>query len=135
MRLHVLLALAVGAALVLSGCTAGTESSAASDDEVIRFATLPLGDDPKATTPVAAVTDLLEAETGTKVEVTDVIESDTVIAFADPASSSGYFMPAHMLTTAMNMYDYGHLSAMVICIIVLVTVIERASAIIRRKII
>lgn len=38
------------------------------------------------------------------------------------------------LTTAMNMYDYGHLSAMVICIIVLVTVIDQASAIIRRKI-
>lgn len=38
------------------------------------------------------------------------------------------------LTTAMNMYDYGHLSAMVICIIVLVTVIDQASAVIRRKI-
>ncbi|GGH34771.1 phosphonate ABC transporter, permease protein PhnE [Microbacterium album] len=38
------------------------------------------------------------------------------------------------LTTAMNMYNYGHLSAMVICIIVLVTVIDQASAIIRKKI-
>ncbi|WDH77485.1 phosphonate ABC transporter, permease protein PhnE [Microbacterium esteraromaticum] len=38
------------------------------------------------------------------------------------------------LTTAMNMYDYGHLSAMVICIIVLVTVIDQVSAIIRKKI-
>jgi phosphonate transport system permease protein len=38
------------------------------------------------------------------------------------------------LTTAMKMYDYGHLSAIVICIIVLVTVIDQASAIIRRKI-
>jgi phosphonate transport system permease protein len=38
------------------------------------------------------------------------------------------------LTTAMNMYDYGHLSAMVICIIVLVTAIDQTSAIIRRKI-
>lgn len=38
------------------------------------------------------------------------------------------------LTTAMNMYDYGHLSAMVTCIIVLVTVIDQASAVIRRKI-
>ncbi|WP_261166704.1 phosphonate ABC transporter, permease protein PhnE [Microbacterium sp. Marseille-Q6965] len=38
------------------------------------------------------------------------------------------------LTTAMNMYNYGHLSAMVICIILLVTVIDQASAIIRRKI-
>lgn len=38
------------------------------------------------------------------------------------------------LTTVMKMYDYGHLSAIVICIIVLVTVIDQASAIIRRKI-
>ncbi|MEL7977634.1 phosphonate ABC transporter, permease protein PhnE [Isoptericola sp. F-RaC21] len=38
------------------------------------------------------------------------------------------------LTTAMKMYDYGHLSAIVICIIVLVTVVDQASAVIRRKI-
>ena len=38
------------------------------------------------------------------------------------------------LTTALNRYDYGHLFAMVICIIVLVTIIDQASAIIRRKI-
>ncbi len=38
------------------------------------------------------------------------------------------------LTTAMKMYDYGHLSAIVICIIVLVTAIDQASAIIRKKI-
>ncbi|WP_106400724.1 phosphonate ABC transporter, permease protein PhnE [Actinocorallia populi] len=38
------------------------------------------------------------------------------------------------LTTAMRMYDYGHLSAMVICIIVLVTVIDQVSAIVRRRI-
>lgn len=38
------------------------------------------------------------------------------------------------LTTAMKMYDYGHLSAIVICIIVLVTVIDQISAIIRKKI-
>ncbi len=38
------------------------------------------------------------------------------------------------LTTAMKMYDYGHLSAIVICIIVLVTVIDQASAVIRKKI-
>jgi len=38
------------------------------------------------------------------------------------------------LTTAMNRYDYGHLFAMVICIIVLVTIIDQASAIIRKKI-
>jgi phosphonate transport system permease protein len=34
----------------------------------------------------------------------------------------------------MNRYDYGHLFAMVICIIVLVTIIDQASAIIRKKI-
>ncbi len=38
------------------------------------------------------------------------------------------------LTTAMNRYEYGHLAAMVICIIVLVTVIDQISAIIRRRI-
>lgn len=38
------------------------------------------------------------------------------------------------LTTAMNRYEYGHLSAMVICIVVLVTAIDQASAIIRRRI-
>ncbi|WP_455835262.1 phosphonate ABC transporter, permease protein PhnE [Pseudarthrobacter siccitolerans] len=38
------------------------------------------------------------------------------------------------LTTAMRMYNYGHLSAIIICIIVLVTVIDQASALIRRKI-
>ena len=38
------------------------------------------------------------------------------------------------LTTAMRMYDYGHLSAIVLCIIVLVTVIDQVSALIRRKI-
>ncbi|GEK81182.1 phosphonate ABC transporter, permease protein PhnE [Agrococcus baldri] len=38
------------------------------------------------------------------------------------------------LTTAMKMYDYGHLSAIVLCIILLVTVIDQASAIIRRRI-
>ncbi|NHI15971.1 phosphonate ABC transporter, permease protein PhnE [Microbacterium sp. CBS5P-1] len=38
------------------------------------------------------------------------------------------------LTTAMNRYEYGHLCAMVICIVVLVTIIDQASAIIRKKI-
>lgn len=38
------------------------------------------------------------------------------------------------LTTAMNRYEYEHLAAMVICIILLVTVIDQVSAIIRRKI-
>ncbi|TVR28253.1 MAG: phosphonate ABC transporter, permease protein PhnE [Ilumatobacter sp.] len=38
------------------------------------------------------------------------------------------------LTMAMRLYDYGHLFAIVISIIVLVTVIDRTSAVIRRKI-
>lgn len=38
------------------------------------------------------------------------------------------------LTTAMRMYDYGHLGAIVICIIIVVTVIDQASAFIRRRI-
>ncbi|WP_342591839.1 PhnE/PtxC family ABC transporter permease [Microbacterium amylolyticum] len=38
------------------------------------------------------------------------------------------------LTTAMNRYEYGHLAAMVLCIIALATVIDQASAIIRKKI-
>ncbi|MBO1751448.1 phosphonate ABC transporter, permease protein PhnE [Actinotalea sp. BY-33] len=37
------------------------------------------------------------------------------------------------LTTAMNRYEYGHLGAMVLCIVVLVTIIDQASAIIRKK--
>ena len=38
------------------------------------------------------------------------------------------------LTTAMKTYNYGHLSAIIICIVVLVTVIDQASALIRRRI-
>lgn len=37
------------------------------------------------------------------------------------------------LTTAMKMYDYGHLSAIILCIVVLVTVIDQGSALIRRR--
>lgn len=38
------------------------------------------------------------------------------------------------LTTAMNRYEYEHLGAMVLCIIILVTVIDQLSALIRKKI-
>ncbi|ALJ21629.1 phosphonate ABC transporter, permease protein PhnE [Microbacterium sp. No. 7] len=38
------------------------------------------------------------------------------------------------LTTAMRMYDYGHLSAIIICIILLVTLIDQGSALIRKRI-
>ncbi|ORL73306.1 phosphate/phosphite/phosphonate ABC transporter substrate-binding protein [Prescottella equi] len=154
-------ALVAASALVLTGCSSG--SSASSADDVIRFATLPLSDDPNATTPVETIASLLETETGYRVEVTDVpnysavieairaghedigimsgfpsalavntgeidslvawpgsddpvstclvldssplrslgdISADTTVAFADPASSSGYFMPVHMLHEA-----------------------------------
>ena len=170
MRVHAALALAAGSALLFTACSsssADTADGAGSGDgggsEVIRFATLPLGDDPNAVTPVDALKDMIEAETGMEVELTDVpsysavieairnghedigimsgfpsalavstgevdslvawpgeddpvstclvlddsplqsledISSDTVIAFADPASSSGYFMPTHMLHEA-----------------------------------
>ncbi|NLU83610.1 phosphate/phosphite/phosphonate ABC transporter substrate-binding protein [Rhodococcus sp. HNM0569] len=153
-------ALAAASAVLLSGCAG---SGSASSDDVIRFATLPLTDDPNAATPVDTIADLLEAETGYRVEVTDVpnysavieairaghedigimsgfpsalavntgevdslvawpgnddpvstclvlnssplhsladITADTTVAFADPASSSGYFMPVHMLHEA-----------------------------------
>ncbi|MBO1751450.1 phosphate/phosphite/phosphonate ABC transporter substrate-binding protein [Actinotalea sp. BY-33] len=140
----------------------------AADDGIIRFATLPLTDDPTAETPIDAIVELLEAETGYTVEVTDVpnysavieairaghedigimsgfpsalavntgevdslvawpgddepvstclvlddsplhsledITPDTTIAFADPSSSSGYFMPVHMLDAAGLVMD------------------------------
>lgn len=38
------------------------------------------------------------------------------------------------LTTAMKTYDYGHLSAIILCIIVLVTLIDQGSALIRKRI-
>lgn len=38
------------------------------------------------------------------------------------------------LTTAMRMYDYGHLSAIIISIVIVVTLIDQASAFIRRRI-
>ena len=37
------------------------------------------------------------------------------------------------LTNAMRLYDYGHMFAIIISIVVLVTVIDRASALIRKK--
>lgn len=156
----VLGALAAGSALLLAGCSAASADEA---PETIRMATLPLGDDPNAVTPVDALQELLAEETGFEVEITDVpsysaaieavraghsdivmmsgfpsalavntgevdslvawpgteepvstclvlddselqsledITPDTVVAFADPASSSGYFMPVHMLDAA-----------------------------------
>lgn len=153
-------ALAVGSTILLAGCTGGSDDEA---PDVIRMATLPLTDDPNAETPVDALRELIEEETGMTVEITDVpnysavieairaghqdigmmsgfpsalavntgevdslvawpgtdepvstclvldgsplqsiedITPETVVAFADPASSSGYFMPIHMLDAA-----------------------------------
>ncbi|MGQ3383341.1 phosphate/phosphite/phosphonate ABC transporter substrate-binding protein [Glutamicibacter sp. TV12E] len=146
------------AALALTGC----QASATAADAPIKIATLPVSDDPTAVNPNEALVELLEAETGREVEVTDVpdylsvveaIRADHVdmgimsgfpsalalntgevdsllawkgadepvstcvvldgspaktledfrgktIAFADQASSSGYFMPVYMLHQA-----------------------------------
>lgn len=156
--------LAIGSALVLTGCGGESEASnESSSDDVIRFATLPLSDDPNVDVPVDDIQELLSAETGMEVEVTEVpnysavieavraghedigimsgfpsalavntgevdslvawpgtddpvstclvmddseletledITPETTVAFADPASSSGFFMPTHMLHEA-----------------------------------
>ena len=146
-------------ALALTGCQT---AEATADDTTITIATIPLGEDPTQANPIDALVELLEAETGYTVEVTDVpdylsvveaIRADHVdmgimsgfpsalavntgevdallawegsedpvstcvvlndspvqeltdlegktIAFADQASSSGYFMPVHMLHEA-----------------------------------
>jgi phosphonate transport system substrate-binding protein len=153
-------ALLAGSALLLTGCSGSAD---ASEDDVIRFATLPIADDPTAATPIEKIAELLEAETGMAVEITDVpnysavieavraghedigimsafpsalavntgevdslvawpgsedpvstclvlddsplqslddITPDTTIAFADPNSSSGFYMPTYMLDQA-----------------------------------
>ncbi|GAB3302499.1 phosphate/phosphite/phosphonate ABC transporter substrate-binding protein [Pseudoclavibacter terrae] len=146
-------------ALALTGCQT---AEATADDTTITIATIPLGEDPTQANPTDALVELLEAETGYTVEVTDVpdylsvveaIRADHVdmgimsgfpsalavntgevdallawegsedpvstcvvlndspvheltdlegktVAFADQASSSGYFMPVHMLHEA-----------------------------------
>ncbi|MRG60042.1 phosphate/phosphite/phosphonate ABC transporter substrate-binding protein [Agromyces sp. CFH 90414] len=164
MRRHLVPAiglLGVGA-LALTGCQATPTDSAAAADAPITIATLPLGDDPTQENPIDAFAELLAAETGREVEVTDVpdylsvveaIRADHVdigimsgfpsalavntgevdsllawagsedpvstcvvladspvqtvedlagatVAFADQASSSGYFMPVYMLHEA-----------------------------------
>src|SRR5699024_6991465 len=136
------------------------EASGSDDEDVIRFASLPLSDDPTVDVPVEAMEELLAEYTGMEVVVTEVpnysavieavraghedigvmsgfpsalavntgevdslvawpgteepvstcivldesplerledITKDTTVAFADPASSSGFFMPTHML--------------------------------------
>lgn len=165
MRLRAPLALgafAAGSAVLLAGCAGTSADPAAAEDDVIRFATLPLVDDPSVETPLDEITALLESETGMTVEMTDVPNYSAVIeavraghedigimsafpsalavntgevdalvafegddepvstcvvledspiqevedfkgktvAFADQASSSGYFMPVYMLHEA-----------------------------------
>ena len=154
-------ALSAGAAIILAGCSAPAEESAA--DAPLTFASTPLGEDPTAQNPIVEFAALMEEESGRKVEITDVpdylavveairgghvdfgfmsgfpsalavntgeidalvawpgsadpvstclvldgspmqslddVTPDTVIAFADPASSSGYFMPVYTLDQA-----------------------------------
>ncbi|MFD6058216.1 phosphate/phosphite/phosphonate ABC transporter substrate-binding protein [Rhodococcus wratislaviensis] len=150
------------AVLALTGCQTSGEVAVSASDAPITIATLPISDDPTQVNPVDALVELLEAQTGREVEVTDVpdylsvveaIRADHVdigimsgfpsalavntgqvdallawkgdgepvstcvvptdspvqtvedlagktVAFADQASSSGYFMPVYMLHQA-----------------------------------
>ena len=164
-RFSVPAAAALGiAALALTGCQTATAEPAASAaaGAPITIATIPISEDPTQGNPIEALAELLEAETGRTVEVTDVpdylsvveaIRADHVdigimsgfpsalavntgevdallawkgsdapvstcvvldgspvqqltdlrgktVAFADQASSSGYFMPVYMLHEA-----------------------------------
>ena len=155
-------ALVAGSVALLAGCSSPAADADEADD-VIRFATLPLVDDPNAETPTDEIAALLEEATGMTVEITDVpnysavieavraghedigimsafpsalavntgevdslvawpglaepvstclvlddsplesledITAETTIAFADPNSSSGYYMPTYMLDQA-----------------------------------
>lgn len=148
--------------LALTGCQAAGADTSSASDAPITIATIPVSDDPTAENPIEVLAELLEAETGRTVEITDVpdylsvveaIRSDHVdigimsgfpsalavntgevdallawegndepvstcvvlddspietvedlagktVAFADQASSSGYFMPVYMLHEA-----------------------------------
>lgn len=159
LRVAALLGIAVFA---LTGCQTSDEVTASTSDSPITIATLPTSDDPTKVNPIGELIELLETETGRKVEVTDVpdylsvveaIRADHVdigimsgfpsalavntgkvdallawkgngqpvstcvvkadspiqtvedlkgktVAFADQASSSGYFMPVYMLHEA-----------------------------------
>ncbi|MGF9660820.1 phosphate/phosphite/phosphonate ABC transporter substrate-binding protein [Arthrobacter crystallopoietes] len=154
--------LSVSALVALTGCQAAASDSGSASGGPITIATIPLSDDPTQANPIDALAELLEAETGREVEITDVpdylsvveaIRADHVdigimsgfpsalavntgevdalmawkgsedpvstcvvldgspvkdleglrgktVAFADQASSSGYFMPVYMLHEA-----------------------------------
>ena len=72
-------------ALTLSACSSPTADAAdpagpaAGSDAPITIATLPVSDDPTQVNPVEALVELLEAETGREVEVTDVPDYLSVV--------------------------------------------------------
>lgn len=150
-------AAAIGA-LALTGCTSQADASSG-EDNIIKIATLPAGDDPTAVNPIEALGELIAEHTGMEVEIIDApdylgvveaVRADHVdialmsafpsalavntgevdalvtwpgspdpvstcyvlkdspiqsiedlegktVAFADPGSSSGFFMPVHLL--------------------------------------
>ncbi|MBP1327589.1 phosphonate transport system substrate-binding protein [Leucobacter exalbidus] len=152
-------ALSLVSVIALTGCASGTAEADSPENDVIRIATLPTGDDPMAVNPIEALGKLITAKTGMEVEITDApdylgvveaVRSDHVdmalmsafpsalavntgevdalmtwpgssdpvskcyvladspiqsvedlkgktIGFADPGSSSGFFMPVHLL--------------------------------------
>ena len=71
-------AVVVGA-LALTGCSSSADADATQDDRTIRFATLPISDDPNAETPVEEIAAMLAEETGYEVEITDVPNYSAVI--------------------------------------------------------
>ena len=83
MRTHmpkILSSLAIGSALFLTGCGGSSEASdEGGSDDVIRYATLPLSDDPSADVPVEEIAELLEGYTGMEVVVTEVPNYSAVI--------------------------------------------------------
>ncbi|KAA0977651.1 phosphate/phosphite/phosphonate ABC transporter substrate-binding protein [Paeniglutamicibacter gangotriensis] len=151
-------ALSLAGLLAITGCSSSASADSAEAD-VIRIATLPTGDDPTVVNPIVALGEIITAETGMTVEITDapdylgVVEAvradhvdialmsafpsalavntgevdalmtwpgspdpvskcyvladspiqsveelkGTTVAFADPGSSSGFFMPVHLL--------------------------------------
>lgn len=95
----VLGALAAGSALLLAGCSAASADEA---PDTIRMATLPLGDDPNAVTPVDALQDLLAEETGMTVEITDVPSYSAAIEAVRAGHSDIVMMSGFPSALAVN---------------------------------
>ncbi|MBB2957519.1 hypothetical protein [Pseudoclavibacter helvolus] len=72
-------------ALALTGCQT---AEATADDTTITIATIPLGEDPTQANPIDALVELLEAETGYTVEVTDVPDYLSVVGPSAPTTST-----------------------------------------------